>query len=127
MAYTDKRSLMGESVMNAAIVTAQGIKVTDIGWFSQERWYVVKAMDAASLAPQICIDILLSATLKDYCALKKALYFAAGAEEVWLCSAEGRVTFYGPEGELPLSVLIPDFPKLMPKLPVNQTNDRSFL
>ena len=42
---------------------------------------------------------------------KKDLYFAAKAEEVWLCDGEGRIRFYNQQGELKQSFLVPDFPK----------------
>jgi len=44
---------------------------------------------------------------------KKALHFEEGAEEVWFCEQDGRMTFYlgadqpASEG----SVRLPDFPK----------------
>jgi len=43
---------------------------------------------------------------------KTALYFDAGAEEVWLCSQEGRMSFLGGPDAPPLqaSSLCPQFP-----------------
>ena len=37
----------------------------------------------------------------------------AGANEVWLCEADGSMRFHGPDGLLPASVLCPDFPSVM--------------
>jgi len=43
---------------------------------------------------------------------KKALYFAAGAEEVWFCDAGGEMTFYVNAGSVgdKKSRLCPEFP-----------------
>ena len=42
---------------------------------------------------------------------KKDLYLAAQAEEVWLCDSEGYIKFYNQQGELPKSLLVPQFPQ----------------
>ena len=41
---------------------------------------------------------------------KRELYFRAGAGEFWTCDESGRISFYGPLGQLPKSELCPDFP-----------------
>jgi len=41
---------------------------------------------------------------------KRALYFERGAAEVWLCSWDGNMTFYGTEGKLKNSEFCPTFP-----------------
>ena len=41
---------------------------------------------------------------------KKVLYLEAGAEEVWLCSLEGELSFYNSSGEIDYSQRLPDFP-----------------
>jgi hypothetical protein len=44
---------------------------------------------------------------------KRQLYFEAGAEEVWLCDANGKMTFYHAGSASPQSgsKLGPEFPK----------------
>lgn len=42
---------------------------------------------------------------------KKDLYFSAGAEEVWLCDQEGKMSFYNQQGQLSKSFLVPGFPE----------------
>jgi Uma2 family endonuclease len=44
---------------------------------------------------------------------KRKLYFAAGALEVWVCDAKGKIKFYEPSGEISSSTLVPTFPKLV--------------
>jgi hypothetical protein len=41
---------------------------------------------------------------------KAALYFDAGAREVWLCEPDGTMRFHAPSGPLERSVLCPGFP-----------------
>jgi len=44
---------------------------------------------------------------------KMALYFDAGAREVWLCAQNGGMSFYGPDATRPMraSKLCSRFPK----------------
>jgi Uma2 family endonuclease len=44
---------------------------------------------------------------------KKALYFDAGAKEVWLCSQSGAMTFFAADGtpSMTASKICPRFPK----------------
>jgi hypothetical protein len=45
-------------------------------------------------APEICVELSNSAAeMKE----KRALYFAAGAQEVWLCGRDGKMEFYTPD------------------------------
>jgi hypothetical protein len=41
---------------------------------------------------------------------KKELYLAKGAQEVWFCSEEGKMTFYSHLGQIKGSALCPRFP-----------------
>jgi hypothetical protein len=41
---------------------------------------------------------------------KRALYFAAGAREVWICDRNNTSSFYSPDILLERSKLCPDFP-----------------
>jgi hypothetical protein len=49
---------------------------------------------------------------------KIALYLEAGAQEVWVCELDGRMTFYRTEGEMRTSVVCPSFPGKVPAFPV---------
>jgi len=44
-------------------------------------------------------------------AKKRALYFEAGAEEVWICDEEGRISFYNEKGEIDASSRVSSFPR----------------
>ena len=41
---------------------------------------------------------------------KRALYFEAGALEVWICDETGRLEFFDPDGKQPRSKAVPSFP-----------------
>lgn len=101
----------GEVVTECAIKTAKGTKVADVVWCSLERWEEVKDEFDASIAPEICVEVLSPTNAPGEMEEKKRLYFEAGAEEVWTCDEEGRVRFFTAEGERDASAMAPGFPK----------------
>lgn len=103
--------LEGRVVTESAIQTAKGTKVADVAWFSAERWEEVKDEFDASIAPEICVEVLSPTNAPGEMKEKKHLYFEAGAEEVWTCDGEGRIRFFTAEGERNASAMAPAFPK----------------
>jgi Uma2 family endonuclease len=101
----------GEIVTECAIQTAQGTKVADIAWFSTERWAQVKDDYDASIAPELCVEVRSLGNSADEMKNKRKLYFAAGALEVWIYDAKGKIKFYDPSGEMGTSSFVPAFPK----------------
>lgn len=101
----------GSTVTEAAIQTGKGTKVADVAWFSIERWRIVEDEFDASIAPEICVEVLSPGNSTGEIDEKKLLYFAAGAHEVWICDSEGNVTFYTPQGKVAQSKIVPTFPK----------------
>jgi Uma2 family endonuclease len=101
----------GQVVTESAIKTTQGTKVADVAWYAPERWLRVRNEYESSIAANICVEIVSPANSNGEMEGKRALYFAAGAEEVWVCDAKGRLRFYDPTGELSKSNLVPKFPK----------------
>ena len=45
--------------------------------------------------------------------IKRTLYFAAGAKEVWICDEEGALTFWNLGGRIKRSKVFPLFPGLV--------------
>ena len=84
---------IGEGVLNAAVQTAKGVKVADVAWFSKDRWQLMKHRYAASVAPEICIEVFSPDTALEAILEKKLLYFDAGAQEVWMCNSSGGMSF----------------------------------
>lgn len=107
----------GRTATECPISTADGVKAADVAWISQERLARIGAkVVCLSEAPEICVEVLSPDNTRREMAEKKALYFAAGAKEVWICDLAGALTFYrGPDsaGES-RSLLCPSFPDRIP-------------
>ncbi|BAP55705.1 hypothetical protein THII_1408 [Thioploca ingrica] len=101
----------GECITECAINTPKGTKVADVAWFSSQRWEQVKAQYESPIAPEICVEILSPSNSKVEINTKKRLYFAAGAEEVWTCDEQGKLSFWNQTGELEQSGLAHGFPE----------------
>ena len=66
-------------------------------------------------APEICIEILSPSNTPAEINEKRALYFDAGAAEVWICNLDGSMSFLlGPDHQAPTSALCPEFPDRIP-------------
>ena len=78
----------------------------DVVWTSPERRQPV----TYTLAPEICVEVLSPYNDDEEMTEKRALYFAAGALEAWVCAEDGAVTFYDPTGRMERSEFFPDFP-----------------
>jgi Uma2 family endonuclease len=102
---------VGEVVAECAIQTSQGTKVADVAWFSLARWQQVQDELEASIAPEICVEIISPGNSIGEMKQKRKIYFEAGAAEVWICDASGKVRFYSVAGEISKSALVPTFPR----------------
>ncbi|MBR8828616.1 MAG: Uma2 family endonuclease [Gomphosphaeria aponina SAG 52.96 = DSM 107014] len=100
----------GVAFPECAILTKDNIKVADVVWVSDARLDIIEDEDAASIAPEICIEIKSASNTIKEMEEKKDLYLAAKAEEVWLCDQTGKIRFYNQQGELEKSLLVPNFP-----------------
>ncbi|KKI98964.1 Uma2 family endonuclease [Prochlorothrix hollandica] len=100
----------GEVMPECAIATTDGVKVADVVWCSSDRFAQIEAEVAASIAPEICIEVTSAGNTEEEMLGKRQLYLAAGALEVWVCDDQARVTFYDRSGALTRSGLVPDFP-----------------
>ena len=107
------RSLLkgGKPLPECAIKTSKGTKVADVAWVSNSTWTKIKMEADASIAPEICIEVISSSNSKKEMLEKRTLYFEAGAKEVWLCDENGVMQFFNAEKELTRSLLVPDFPE----------------
>ncbi len=100
----------GKVAPECAIETRLGTKVVDVVWMSLERYHQIKHEIAASIAPEICVEVLSPSNTDEEMEEKRTLYFEQGAQEVWLCDEEGRFRFYDSTQELKRSGLLPAFP-----------------
>ena len=103
----------GKVVPECPVVTADGVKVPDVAWLSRAQALAFAGKVAAPEAPEICIEIKSPSNSKREMDTKKALYFAAGAKEVWICDEEGVLTFWNATGRLKRSKIFTAFPALV--------------
>ena len=100
----------GEVIPECPIRTSDNVKVADVAWISDARFQQVRDEIAYSVAPEVCVEVISTSNSQDEMNTKKALYFAAGAREVWFCDEAGTLSFHGPTGVLAHSVMIPGMP-----------------
>jgi Uma2 family endonuclease len=107
----------GRTLVECPISTADGIKVADVAWISLARLEIAGQDVCLTIAPEICVEVLSPSNTKREIAEKTALYFEAGAREVWLCSPKGRLTFFlAPDkAASPGSEICPPFPRQIPE------------
>lgn len=101
----------GKTLPECAIKTSKGTKVADVAWVSLPIWAKIKSEAEASIAPEICVEVISTSKTKKEMAEKRQLYFDAGAKEVWMCNENGAVSFFNAEQQLTRSVLVPEFPE----------------
>lgn len=101
----------GRTAPELAVFTDEGTKVADVVWMSMERYRQAKTEIAASVAPEICVEVLSTRNMLPEIERKAALYFAKGAREVWICD-HGYMRFFTSTQVAPrdTSFLAPEFP-----------------
>lgn len=101
----------GQVATECPVATSKGTKGVDVVWFSAERRKKVGDQTRSSIAPEVCVEILSPSNTTAEMDEKRALYFEAGAEEVWLCDGEGHMRFFDADGRREASARAPDFPQ----------------
>jgi Uma2 family endonuclease len=104
----------GKIINEAPVQTAEGVRVADVAWMSRERWSPHRRAVALPVAPEICVEILSPSNSREEMLEKMTLFYARGAQEVWLCDEAGRMEFFtalGAPQPVPASVLCPEFPR----------------
>jgi Uma2 family endonuclease len=107
------RELMphGKTMSECPVSTADGVRAVDVAWSSRERRREAGNRSCFIQAPEICVEIISPSNSEGEIREKMALYFDAGAHEVWICGAFGKMTFFGPGSKpMKLSKLCPKFP-----------------
>ena len=105
----------GTAFTECAISTADGVKAADVAWLAQDRPEIHEDPLLFTRAPEICVEILSPSNPPSEIDEKRALYFDAGAAEVWICGLDGSITFFvRPNQQHPGSILCPVFPSRIP-------------
>ena len=84
----------GKTYGECPISTPDGVRVADAAWISKERLAEIGRKVCLTRAPEICVEILSPRNTRREMDEKRALYFAAGATEVWFCAEDGKITFF---------------------------------
>lgn len=101
----------GESMAECPISTADGVRAADAAWASAERMAELGNRACFTRAPEICAEVLSPSNSPAEIQEKMALYFDAGALEVWTCGLAGEMSFFGlGSARLEQSLLCPEFP-----------------
>jgi Uma2 family endonuclease len=81
--------LGGSALPELAILTADGVKVPDVAWCSEQ--FMAQHWDDTLLrrAPEICAEIVSPNNTEAELRHKVELYLDLGATEVWLVSSDG--------------------------------------
>jgi Uma2 family endonuclease len=103
----------GRVLTECPISTADGVKAADVAWASSERMDEVGEQVCFPRAPELCVEVMSPSNTEAEIREKMALYFDAGAREVWLCAQGGAMSFFGPGAPRPMraSKICPRFPK----------------
>ena len=100
----------GEVLVECAIKTRKGTKVADVAWVSAERVENIKTDSDATIAPEVCVEVMSKSNTDKEMIEKRKLYFERGASEVWTCDVHGALRFFNAKRELKGSQLFPNFP-----------------
>jgi Uma2 family endonuclease len=100
----------GKVLAECAISTQKGTKVADVAWFSDELWETQKGRTEATIAPEICVEVISMSNSDEEMKEKRKLYFEQGAKEVWICDEYGNVSFFSPKRKLIESKMFSEFP-----------------
>jgi Uma2 family endonuclease len=102
----------GQAMPECPLSTSDGVKAIDAAWLSAEREEHVRKPIVLERAPEICVEIISPSNTASEIKERQALYFEAGAQEVWTCSLDGKLRFYlVPGQEVDASRLCPGFPQ----------------
>ena len=116
LVYEIQRHLMqlgpeGFSPPEFPIQTSDGVRSPDVVWISSERRKRTLNESAASIAPEICMEVISPGNSLQQIQKKGRLYLQAEALEFWICDEKQKISFYNKTGEQSHSLLFPDFPR----------------
>jgi len=105
----------GQTLPECPVSTADGVKAIDVAWLASGRAEVDQDPVVLTRAPDICVEILSPSNSASEIGEKRALYFDAGAAEVWICDLDGSISFFvGPDRPQRNSLICPAFPNRIP-------------
>ncbi len=100
------RKKTGHVITECSIQTADGVKVADVVWASDEFIQQHGFKTPYQKAPELCVEIVSPSNSKAEIEEKVNLYLAKGALEVWVVSEAARIEFYSHTGLVKKSSLV---------------------
>jgi Uma2 family endonuclease len=100
----------GVAFVECSVHTTKGVRVADVAWLSEAFEDHHGDTTPYEVAPEICVEVISPSNSTKELEEKKSLYLAAGAQEVWFCDDQRKVSFHTAAGEIEQSKLIPQFP-----------------
>lgn len=85
----------GRVITECPISTADGVKAADVAWASPAQMNQLGRRVCFPQAPEICVEVISPSNTEAEIQEKTALYFDAGAKEVWTCAESGAMSFFG--------------------------------
>ena len=84
----------GKTFVECSIQTRDGVKVADVAWASDD--FLARNGDATPFpqSPELCVEIVAPSNTKREIEHKVSLYFAHGAQEVWVVNLKKQVSMY---------------------------------
>jgi Uma2 family endonuclease len=105
----------GRTLSECPVSTAGGVKAVDVAWLAPGRTENIAELALFERAPDICVEIISPSNIQSEIDEKRALYFDAGAVEVWICALDGSISFLSaPQRQMPASSICPAFPASIP-------------
>ena len=104
----------GRTLAECALLTTDGVKGVDFVWVSEARIKRGLKGEVLTIAPEICVEVISPTNTKQEMDNKRALYFEAGADEVWFCDQHGVLHFFlkrNADTEAQTSKLCPAMPQ----------------
>ena len=116
----DRLMPKGRVLTECPVSTADGVRAADVAWASADRIRALGGHTCFLTSPEMCVEVLSPGNTEAELQEKRALYFDAGALEVWLCSEAGAMRFFraGAAEPMPGSQLCPGFPAQIELRPV---------
>lgn len=102
----------GRVITECPVSTSDGVRAADVAWASPARLAELAGGVCFPHAPEVCVEVRSPGNTDAEIREKTALFFDAGAREVWICSDSGAMQFYLGAGAqpAPASALFPTFP-----------------
>lgn len=101
----------GKALHEVPISTSDGVRAADVAWLTDSQLTAAKKTNVLITAPEICVEVISPRNSEKEMQEKMALYFDAGAAEVWLCDDDGTLRFFSsPGAQIKTSAIFPEFP-----------------